>query len=1644
MARTLNLDPEQLKALNSDVFEAFRNQFHEIESLKSLVEDQKNQNVEQKEAITRLEAETEIKTNDLEAQITSSQRLAQELQIVKSHQKWMENEIQKRNQELLALQQKKEVSLKQSASRMETLQNDNQMLEARNSVLTKKNEELSMSVQELLLEVKESQDKNKLENQEHEQELQLKQKLINMLEQRVSSLQDEIKTQYELQSQAIDSNWIEEKENLQRELERMTLRVTELEKVNIRLEAILEKSDDDDAKEEGNRNIYNPVMSESLTNANTSSSSGISFFGDMELLKKEFLKERHQKEKLQDQLKTMICELEHKIPVIASFQSKIAELEDQLGKTTELLEHLSHKNEQASSQNEVLSRRVSEKEEEVKFLIKQRCDLARQVQWLLIHHYSLTNESEPLSSEELKFVKSLLNNENNANDTDSQRIITEKLVTYKNIIELQQKNVTLINAVRHLSEKLENLDKNNTDSVHEIEEETVKEAKETIVALQKCNEELNVKMEVLAREKDSYKALIDSSKRQSSECENHSTLGESRIRILEDRLHRLTAESEKATKHLNLKVNQLYDEKCSIIIESEKAKSTIALLNDRLQILQSNTETVSDENKQLQIRLEQYKDTVVKQDTRASELISECVAHRSRLSQLEGENAALKAQRSTYEDLGQSLKEQINATIEERNRLRTYSLQLDASQREKETTLTELRHKYETKLANANETSRKLEEKLRQLELTLNDYQETKRRELQEYESKLIQLSNEKIALTGSLDEKTTRITDIENYSKKLQDDLQSMKDNFKNQESTEVHSKLKSELSHIESTLRETEQRLSEQINLCKEYEGEIKVLKAETDKLRKQSETDSSASNEREKLEEQTGILQKQIANLEEENEIKTRENEIKVSNLISEVTQLQTRANESESHCKNLERREASLRRELNEQLERCTLVEAQLHQEVTNSNELREKLDNTLVELNDYKSKPSQSELEEMIRSREDQFLAEKKNLEKVIENEKKHADEVLAQKQLIQQQCDLLFQKRESESDIKLYDTGKDELIKSLHNEKATLEEKIKILEDQQASLKRQLEKLVEEDSHKTAQIRSMEISAAKRSTLEQDYHNAISQIDDLKKRLGDMDEKTKQARNEVSKLETDLFNCKSELENLQLQVRIKDEEINSQREEINRWKLRSGSILERASDVISTEDLVSKEKYLAVQRENEDLIDKFNRLKKQAHEKLNASKAAQSTLSTQLNEYKDIQSKLEETLKLEEDKVRDLTNKLETFADKDVMIENLRKDLEHSINETRELELKLQKATNDSENTLKALNSETYNTNSDVQTLDNGKTASMEDETEKHLREVLQKDKAELIATKNQEYETRIKDEITRLGLEKSEQSPAIDVEVLKKEWQEDYEKIVQQRISEAEDSLKRRIRQPTEERITKIIEKRKSELEEEYGNRVIEAAKQMIISKDANTDFAKIRDEVKEGLREEFAKELQNTRKKAFEEGQQQASMKSKLLEKKISALEVQLKSGDTRDENNGEADSKSVPKFEIDDGGVMKTSNMFASKTSPQQTQFKPMFNFSQSANAQFNPFTSLIPGKDQQKASDSLAQFKNSTPQSAFGLPPTFSFPSQQLNGAESKDSSIDKPSDSSPEDGRSQNEDHGAKRNSDEEYSSDEGKRRKLQD
>ncbi|CAL9736472.1 protein Mlp2p [Monosporozyma servazzii] len=420
----------------------------------------------------------------------------------------------------------------------------------------------------------------------------------------------------------------------------------------------------------------------------------------------------------------------------------------------------------------------------------------------------------------------------------------------------------------------------------------------------------------------------------------------------------------------------------------------------------------------------------------------------------------------------------------------------------------------------------------------------------------------------------------------------------------------------------------------------------------------------------------------------------------------------------------------------------------------------------------------------------------------------------------------------------------------------------------------------------TAQIQSLEqtindykskLLQSKNTTTEFSIkeHEAGSNISDLQK-----------LRDEKEAIWNQLILSQHEevlLRNTLTEIRKQVASLTSEIEFLKRTRERSPDLFDSSSEI--SELLTQVEEY---KTKNIDAEDRFSRLKKQAHDKLKYSKDLANSLTTENESLKTLNQQLNNSLKTSEEKIQNLESIVRDREQNQVSITSLQQELSAVLEQSKDIEGKLKETIKNSHSVIQDLNEEIDSLKKELSVLKNNNPLKLDD-------------------------------------LSKT-------VESMKKSFEEEKIQFIEKTRKEFEE---------------KITQKETISSTKAHGFEEIEKIKKELEDKIAQETEAKL-----QALKKENEDELQKIKSKAFEEGKQQASMKTNLLERKISKLESELK--DTyHAKETSDIPSQSMQDIKTPDTAPVGKSSPFGSTNS---TYNKLTFPF-QSSAASLNPFTSPL---------------------------------------------------------------------------------------
>lgn len=439
-----------------------------------------------------------------------------------------------------------------------------------------------------------------------------------------------------------------------------------------------------------------------------------SLYTEFNHIKKELALERSQKEKLAVQLQHFVSELESKKPAIANYRNQIQfyeqSMKDMLGK----LESVRIDKVESEKESNRLRTRLASYETELQSVKQLSKDLGRQLCYYLIHSKIREGNEDALTSNERRVIDLILAKSGNKDvtlETDTDQLISERLVNFASIVELQSKNEELLLAVRQLGKQLEA----NENESNGFEVAAVEEAREAILTLQGELDSVTIKLEAVTKERDLIKSLSGSTPEASradiSVLNTSNKDLKTKLVEAETALKDLQKQSAEKIKTANEKLVTSNNAKEELQLKLSSVKHSVELSESRLENSKKMLENVKSD-------LEYFKKEAIFWKEQASKQESLLVKKSNELR--DAENKLLEANTSTKnfstekEILASretSLKDEIAHLKKDKEHLSSFVFNLQSLIKEKELASLDLSNKLAESVLNYQSLQQKIEEK---------------------------------------------------------------------------------------------------------------------------------------------------------------------------------------------------------------------------------------------------------------------------------------------------------------------------------------------------------------------------------------------------------------------------------------------------------------------------------------------------------------------------------------------------------------------------------------------------------------------------------------------------------------------------------------------------------------------------------------------------------------------------------------------------------------------------------------------------------------------------------------------------------------------------------------------------------------------
>ncbi|KAI9889186.1 MAG: hypothetical protein M1814_005702 [Vezdaea aestivalis] len=464
---------------------------------------------------------------------------------------------------------------------------------------------------------------------------------------------------------------------------------------------------------------------------------------DCSNLRTQLDKERRLSRALNLQLSQLQQDLEESYPQVQEMREDRDRLEGEVSSLSSLLQTRGKEQESAKKDARKWEGQVEGLRRENDVLKQQLRDLSAQISCLLDDQRMQQQGLDPLTAaDELQRERAAKGIEADEFDGfNSTGIwITQNLVEFRNVVELQAKNVKLLHAARDLSERIDTEERkaaeNSQDSGRVRSE---KEALQTEMSLLKI--ELQSQMtraESIAKERDMYQRMIhnrnqrpsggevnfsqsmrlpDTSGDMMDGVQSNSTADLSKsLKDLTTHFDIFRNESIADSKALKEQTDSLFAEKNRLQSELNRSNTQLTLAGERYEMLQANFAMAKTEMTELQKRASSISENATKQDYRSQQLTEELIEAKSLADSARNEISNLKAEKDLAKKIEKRLGDDNESLLNERNRLNMLLNNLQNLQNEREHSDSENRSRLQAQIdgleTELQTTKRKLSDEL--------------------------------------------------------------------------------------------------------------------------------------------------------------------------------------------------------------------------------------------------------------------------------------------------------------------------------------------------------------------------------------------------------------------------------------------------------------------------------------------------------------------------------------------------------------------------------------------------------------------------------------------------------------------------------------------------------------------------------------------------------------------------------------------------------------------------------------------------------------------------------------------------------------------------------------------------------------------
>lgn len=736
---TLRARISSLESSNRDTLSLLEVKSNAYDGLAEELSTQHQKTVELRREVCNLEQLVQSANAACSSSKYHEQGLQQEIEQLKRNNEWLDKELKTRSSEFAKYRTEKGVRITElqrkddeNTNTIETLNRTEDILRKRLEQVNKKADDAFLQVQQMQEEISRRDEAIRVELDAAHRLAELMKNSANTEKARQKDLQEQLEIAQEDASEKI-GRLSAEFDTANHERQAAERKVSELEVLVERLESDALAVQNHPSKPgslhqgiNGHAGDTFETTSRVYTPDRFAPKSGMSvtqLVTDYNTLKVNFEAEHRRNEKLSSTIDDMIRELENKQPEVEELRADHARLESDVAEMSSLVDLIGKERDEAVKDARKQEGQVQAKLKESEVLRQQLRDLSSQVKVLLMQIYFRDHSHDDLSPERHQQLERLaqgqVDEESVEGTTATDRFISQNLVTFKNIVELQEQNNNLIKVTREVGQRMEREEASRATREVEELQKSYDRSKEEVKSLVTQSQSFK-------RERDMLRRMLAHRGQLPPDGELAAAFGESldgrgtpatpmrtnvantieetpRSRELSDyakllkdmQSHFDAYRHEAATDRSTLReqVDNLSRTNADLRSELARKNSQVTLAHERYEMLQANYAMLKTENEELQKRSHFFSDNAAKQELRIQQVVEDLVEGKGLTDSMRNELANLKAEKDFWKNVEKRLSEDNETLLNERNRLNSLNASLQNLLNEREHSETELRRR---------------------------------------------------------------------------------------------------------------------------------------------------------------------------------------------------------------------------------------------------------------------------------------------------------------------------------------------------------------------------------------------------------------------------------------------------------------------------------------------------------------------------------------------------------------------------------------------------------------------------------------------------------------------------------------------------------------------------------------------------------------------------------------------------------------------------------------------------------------------------------------------------------------------------------------------------------------------------------------